>query len=195
MWRRCRTVKSQAPAQGFPHVELSFKSRWAPIPRLLRSLPGPSIFSEQPAPLYQGDYNPGEEKITQQQSSPNPMMKCPGGQGRCPREGHCLRVVAGYFSEQASEVILEGWVVSFPPEVTQQKRRSTGLPQDSLELLYSRKNYTEPKSGWLAAACITTPSPSTTFQAGHQFCTKAAQTLEPSGERNHGDFYGGCSNS
>lgn len=53
----------------------------------------------------------------------------------------------------------------------------------------------KPKSGWRAATCSITYSPSTTFQAGYQICTKAAQTLDPSGERNHGDFYGCCSNN
>lgn len=63
------------------------------------------------------------------------------------------------------------------------------LLQDSLEFSYSRINRTKPKSGCMAAVCITTSSPSTKFQAGHKVCTKAAQTSDPSGERNLGDLY------
>lgn len=93
--RRIQIGKSKALAQGFTQVKLKFKSRWAPIPRLLRTLPGPSIFSEQQyAPLHQGVYNPGEEKVTQQQSSSNPMMKHPCGQGRCPRDGQGILLLS-----------------------------------------------------------------------------------------------------
>ena len=51
----------------------------------------------------------------------------------------------------------------------------------SLVFLYSRRNCTNPKSRRWQLRIL----PSATFQAGHQVCTKAAQTPHRSEERNH----------